>query len=42
MITAGYRFKTSYFFIRSALYFVLKSLVLPRMAGSSMGHACPV
>jgi len=23
------------------LYFVLKNLVLPRMAGSSMGLACP-
>jgi hypothetical protein len=22
-------------------YFVLKNLVLPRSAGSSMGHACP-
>ena len=42
MTTAGRRFKTSHLFIGSALYFVLKSLVLPRMAGSSMGHACPV
>jgi hypothetical protein len=23
------------------IYFVLKNLVLPRNAGSSMGHACP-
>jgi hypothetical protein len=29
--------------LRSAIkfYFALKNLVLPRDAGSSMGHACP-
>jgi len=28
-------------FIGILLYSVLKNLVLPRKAGSSMGHACP-
>jgi len=35
------RTAVTFHFITSAFYFALKNLVLPRMAGSSMGLACP-